>query len=203
MADAKTNKDQPPKPTPRLDEFVSKIVTDPKQPPNVLSLFGYLGASSQAAHIRLYFDPQLSDWIDIPEDAILFSQAIHKEQSPLGGSLVWIMRDAEVIHAAVGAGQLKAKFLEGRIQRDYLEGRLPGACGTTPGTPRCPTPGTPLCPSPGGSTPGTPQCPPTPMHPPCFTPATPLCHPSVLIPCQTPGTPQCPSPCSSTPGTPQ
>src|SRR5579863_3140787 len=148
MADAKTNKDQPPKPTPRLDEFVSKIVTDPKQPPNVLSLFGYLGASSQAAHIRLYFDPQLSDWIDIPEDAILFSQAIHKEQSPLGGSLVWIMRDAEVIHAAVGAGQLKAKFLEGRIQRDYLEGRLPGACGTTPGTPRCPTPGTPLCPSP-------------------------------------------------------
>src|SRR5580700_12076356 len=195
MSDAKANQDQASGPSPRLDDWVSKVVIDPKQTPATVVLFGYLGASSEADAIRLYFDVQLSDWIEIPNSSILYSLALDTAQSPLGGSLVWISRDALVVFP-VGAGQLKAKFLEGEIQRDYLAGRLPGACGSpTPGTPRCPTPGTPLCPSPGGFTPGTPRCP----SPGGTTPGTPHC-PS---PCgTTPGTPHCPSPCG-TPGTPQ
>src|SRR5271154_2045741 len=159
----------------RFDQFVSQVVRDPAQPANAFLLFGYLGKSSEADHVRLYFDPQLADWIDIPTSAILFAQAIDKSQSLLGGSLVWIERDALLTHANVGAGNLKAKFLEGRIQKDFLAGRTPALatpgtpqcpspCGTTPGTPHCPspgsTPGHPLCPSPCGTTPGTPHCPP-------------------------------------------
>ena len=46
--------------------FVAQVVTDPNNRRIRLLLFGYLGASSEADHVRLYIDPQLSDWIDIP-----------------------------------------------------------------------------------------------------------------------------------------
>ena len=42
------------------DSFISKIVKDPQQPPDALVLSGYLGASSEPGHTRLYFDLQLS-----------------------------------------------------------------------------------------------------------------------------------------------
>src|SRR5689334_24484647 len=78
----------------RLDEFVGKVVSDPAQPPNALLLIGYLGASSEDGHVRLYFDAQLNDYIEIPETAILHTMEVPREQSVLGGSLVWLKRDA-------------------------------------------------------------------------------------------------------------
>ena len=56
-------------------------------------LSGYLGASSEEGHTRLYFDPQLSTYVEIPDDAILHSQAAGGEDG-LGGSHVWIKQDA-------------------------------------------------------------------------------------------------------------
>ena len=109
----------------RFDDFVSKVVPDPKQPANALLLFGYIGASSEADQVRLYFDPRLEDWIDIRRESILYAKALDSDQSQLGGSLVWIPRDAEITHGAVGAGQLKARFLEGRLQKAFLEAKLP------------------------------------------------------------------------------
>lgn len=44
------------------------------------------------------------------------------EQSLLGGSLVWIDRDAEVLHGAAGSERRKATFLEGQIAQDYIGG---------------------------------------------------------------------------------
>ncbi len=109
------------KPRFKEDDFVSKVVKNPKEPADALLLQGFLGASSEEGYTRLYFDPQLSDYVEIPNDAILHVQEIPKEQSPLGGNLVWIRRDAEVIHGKVGPDRLKAKFLEGRIQQEYMK----------------------------------------------------------------------------------
>src|SRR5579871_2074585 len=222
MANGK--KDPGPSQNFRLDEFVSKVVSDPHQPPNALLLIGYLGASSEENHVRLYFDAQLSDYIEIPQSAILYAQEVPKEQSALGGSLVWIKRDADVLHGAVGSSRLRANFLKGSIQQDYLDGLLfpfvtPLAGCPTPGTPQCPsppvvncpTPGTPSCPSAAAPcpTPGFHPCPTPPVNcppysaaAPCVTPGSPHCPPTPMHPpCPTPGTPYCPSPCG-TPGSP-
>jgi hypothetical protein len=43
--------------------FVSKIVTDPADPPNLLRLTGYRGASSEKDHIRLYANSELSGYL--------------------------------------------------------------------------------------------------------------------------------------------
>ena len=104
-----------------LDEIVSKIVSDPSNPPEVILLSGYLGSSSESGHIRLYFDPKFSKYIEIPETAIKHSQPIPVERSPLGGSYVWILRDADIIHGNVGTTRTTAKFLEGPIVEEYLK----------------------------------------------------------------------------------
>ena len=175
-------------------DFVSKIVKDPKQPPNTLLLKGYLGASSEEGHTRLYLDPQLSDYVEIPDDAILHTQEIADEQSPLGGSYVWIQRDAEIVHGSVGSNRLKAKFLEGRIYQEYMKGAQfsgGGVQGIPISGPEChlapPTPGFPRCNFPPPPSWFPQQCITNPAFPPCNIQRTPFCPPP------TPNSPQCPS----------
>jgi hypothetical protein len=97
------------------DDFVGKVVKDPKQPPDTLLLTGFLGKSSEDGHTRLYFDPELKNYVEIPQDAIQHWQEIPKETSPLGGYHVWIDPNAELIHGKVGPQRTKAKFFEGPI----------------------------------------------------------------------------------------
>lgn len=106
----------------RLDDFVGRIVQDPNAPPSVTLLSGYLGSSSEEGHVRLYLDEELCRYVEIPEKAIRHTQELPPEQSPLGGSLVWIDRDAEVLHGAAGSERRKATFLEGQIAQDYIGG---------------------------------------------------------------------------------
>jgi hypothetical protein len=103
------------KPKATNDNFIAKIVKDPKQVPDALMLTGYLGASSESNHTRLYFNAQLSSYVEIPDDGILNTQDYPGDA--LGGSFVWIKRDAVLIHGKAGT---KAKFLEGPIVNDFM-----------------------------------------------------------------------------------
>jgi hypothetical protein len=62
------------KPKATDDNFIAKIVKDPKHVPDALLLTGYLGASSENKHTRLYFNAQLSSYVEIPEEGILNTQ---------------------------------------------------------------------------------------------------------------------------------
>ncbi len=116
------------------DDFVSKVVKDPKQPPDTLLLTGFLGKSSEDGHTRLYFDPELKNYVEIPQGAIQHWQEIPKETSPLGGYHVWIDPHAELIHGNVGPQRTKAKFFEGPIAA--AAAAMPGAVAgaNLPGT---------------------------------------------------------------------
>jgi len=100
---------------PRRENFISKIVKDPTNPPKTILLRGYLGDSSEEGHTRLYLDPQLNNYVEVPDEAILHEEDVPKEQSPLGETYVWIDQDAQVIHGAAGPQRQKSKFLEGPI----------------------------------------------------------------------------------------
>jgi hypothetical protein len=175
------------------DDFVSKVVKDPKQPPDTLMLTGYLGDSSEEGYTRLYFDPELRSYVEVPNDAILHTQPISKESSSLGGHHVWIKRDAEVIHGKVGPERTKAKFFEGPIAAAAAGAAAPLAitvlpnCGITHATVCVCPPITPVhgCPSPLPHCPPSPPpllCPVTPLH--GCPPPTPLC-PTLPIHCPT------------------
>jgi len=160
------------------DNFIGKIVKDPRQVPDTLLLSGYLGASSEDKYTRLYFDAQLASYVEIPDDGILHTQDYPEDS--LGRSYVWIKKETVLIHGKAGT---KAKFLEGPIVNDYMnaaavrqgpigdtificpETHLDFSCGTTkhgwactivqlPTQERyCPTQYRPYCP------PITPRCP--------------------------------------------
>jgi|GEM_PF-5378369 len=93
--------------------FVSQIVTDPANPPATLLLRGFLGESTDATHIRIYLDVELSRFIDAPRDAVLHVEEVPTQHSPLGGWMVWVERHAPLRRVQVGEGA--ATFLEGGL----------------------------------------------------------------------------------------
>lgn len=190
MAEQKGNFDK--------EHFVSKVVPDPKNPPKTLLLTGYLGPSSEEGYTRLYFDPQLSRYVEIPDAAILNSQVVPAEKSTLGlgESYVWINPDAELIHGPVGAGRKKAKFLEGPIVQEFMAGAQFG--GAVPqfggGQQLTPAQSLPFCAVPTPS--AVFHCPT--QQPPCGFPTLPFCPtetipPTRIPPCNFPSLPFCPT----------
>ncbi len=106
-------------------DFIAKIVKDPKNPPETLMLSGFIGASSEENHSRLYFDAGLGSYVEIPNDAILHTEPAGDEG--LGASYVWIKRDAVLIHGPAGSQRPKGTFLEGAIMQQHLGAAAAGA----------------------------------------------------------------------------
>src|SRR5262249_2874268 len=96
-----------------------RLAPDPKNPPDLTLLQGWLGASSEDRHRRLYLDPELSNSLEIPAEAIVHTQEIPRDGNPLGGEWVWIKADAAVKQGP-GIERLYARFLRGQIQQDYF-----------------------------------------------------------------------------------
>lgn len=122
--------------------FVNKLVADPAAPPATHLLQGYLGDSSEEGHTRLYFDPELRDYVEIPDGAILHAEEPGAGAGPLAVSLVWIDRNAELVHGTAGTERPRARFLEGRIQQAHLRGLEASGGGqmTHKGDSQCCTP---------------------------------------------------------------
>ena len=111
------------------DGFVGRVVQDPKQPPNALLLTGFVGDSAEEGHLRLYSDPSLSQYVDVPEEAVLHSEPLPMDQSPLGGSHLWVRSDAKLLPQGGGAQQQQqqqqqqqAGFLGGQLFQEQLGG---------------------------------------------------------------------------------
>ncbi len=94
MADAENKK---PDSGRRHDTFISKIVADPANPPQLIRLGGYKGASSEAGHVRLYANPELSFYSDIPEGDILYETPVPADADPLGAVVLFVKRDSKII----------------------------------------------------------------------------------------------------------
>ena len=144
--------------------FVDALVEDPANPPQLQVLTGYPGRSAQEGHGRLYIDPELTGWVDIPDDAVLFRKETRDEYG-LGKSLVWTTADAKIESGPQQAGGgTGADFLQGQVAQD-LGGGAAGAQAQSPPTLLfCPTrapllcPRTLLCPTPPRLCPPTPRC---------------------------------------------
>ena len=188
-------------------EFVRRIVTDPNNVPDVMRLYGYLGASSEENHERLYLSPDLSNYVEVPASAILHRMAVPQDQDPHGAVMLWVRRDAALISKMAPAAQALAQYFAGAIQAAAGARAGGGAApmaGPAPGTGRFCTlvDCTPLC---------TPQCP---THQPscfvtcgsCFGTCIPACSPACPSPPWLGCTPACtpatcnPPICGQTPG---
>jgi hypothetical protein len=98
------------------DSFIRHIVTDPKNVPDVMLLTGYLGASSEEAHERLYLSADLTNYVEIPNTAILHQAPLPKEQDAHGGVTLWVRKDAALQYKMAPAAQALANYFAGAIQ---------------------------------------------------------------------------------------
>jgi hypothetical protein len=111
---------KPNQPNPTDEEggasFVDRLVPDPNNVPDVMLLYGYLGASSEDGHERLYLSPDLANYVEIPESAILHRMAAPREQDPNGGTTLWVRKDAALIYKMAPGAQALAHYFAGALQ---------------------------------------------------------------------------------------
>ena len=115
--------------------FVRQIVTDPKHVPDVMLLNGYLGASSEEGHERLYLSLDLSSYVEIPSAAILHRATVPNEQDSNGAVTLWVKKDAALHYKMAPAAQALADYFAGAIaaaQGAAFAGFEPGMIQPTP-----------------------------------------------------------------------
>jgi hypothetical protein len=111
----------------KYDAFIAKVVSDPAKPPETLLIQGFLGASSEPDHTRVYADVTLDSYVDVANADIIHMEPLPKEQSPMGGSYLWIKKSADVLPGSGEPERKGAKFLEGPIAAQAAGGPGGGA----------------------------------------------------------------------------
>jgi len=104
----------------RADELIEKLVPDPATPPDLILLAGFLGKSNRAGYVRLYLTLLLNEYLEISEKDVLHHQPFAPALNPLGGTLVWIRREANLLHTRTATQQVQAQFLQGSITARFL-----------------------------------------------------------------------------------
>ena len=104
----------------RFDAFIESVRPDPKSTEELVILQGYIGKSNLNGHIRVYADPELSNFIELPEQDILYSDPISTEEDPLGGSRIWVRKTAVFTAGDPSeVNRVKSSFLEGDIVKAF------------------------------------------------------------------------------------
>jgi hypothetical protein len=104
----------------RQDALVEKLVSDPSKIPDIQVLVGLLGRSSQAETWRLYLTPQLNEYVEFNAQDVVLTHPLAAGQSPLGGTMVWLRRDATVKYTRTGTLQAQADFVRGDIMSRFM-----------------------------------------------------------------------------------
>jgi hypothetical protein len=103
-----------------FDDWVGAVRSDPKNTDQLTVLQGYLGASSETGHIRIYTDESLNSFVEVPEDAIVYAMKMTTAESLLGGSKVWLRADTVITYGdPKSANRPRSTFLEGDIMQQY------------------------------------------------------------------------------------
>jgi hypothetical protein len=99
----------------KQDSLVERLVPDPATPSDVITLNGFLGKSSRSDSVRLYLTPRLNDYFDIREVDVVHTQSLETELNPLGGTMIWVKREAELLHTRTETLDIQTEFISGDI----------------------------------------------------------------------------------------
>ncbi|MBC7776572.1 MAG: hypothetical protein H7246_14150 [Phycisphaerae bacterium] len=104
----------------RRDAFIRSVRPDPKSNDELVMLQGYIGDSDLDGHLRVYSDPALSDFIELPERDVLYCDPVNTDEDPLGGSRLWVKKTTVFTTGDPRhANRVKSSFLEGDILRAF------------------------------------------------------------------------------------
>jgi hypothetical protein len=84
----------------QYDDFIANVQPDPAKPESTIMLSGYIGRGGDGV-VRVYPDPSLGTWYDVPEADVVHSMAV--PDSKLGGSYVWVRAAADIKPGSIAA----------------------------------------------------------------------------------------------------
>lgn len=106
----------------REDPFIENLVPDPSKIQGMTVLVGLLGKSAREGYWRLYLTMDLNEYVEFSQDDVAHSQPLPKEQSALGGTMVWVKKEATLQYTSTVSRQVQAEFLQGDIAARFLSG---------------------------------------------------------------------------------
>src|SRR3984957_41290 len=77
----------------QYDDFIANVQPDPAKPESTIMLSGFIGHGGDGV-VRVYPDPSLGTWYDVPETDVVHSMA--GPDSKLGGSYVWVRSSSQI-----------------------------------------------------------------------------------------------------------
>lgn len=97
-----------------FDDFVEAARPNAEEKNPLLFLQGYIGKSPSQDSIRLYADPSLNEYADIPLADIVHTVKVTDDPLALGGSRIWIKIPTTNNRSATA-------YLEGNLYDTYLK----------------------------------------------------------------------------------
>jgi hypothetical protein len=88
-----------------FDDFIANVQPDPAKPEATIMLSGYIGHGADG-EVRVYPDPTLATWYDIPAADIVHS--VPAPDAKLGGSYVWVRASAQIKPGSIDAATAPA-----------------------------------------------------------------------------------------------
>src|SRR5262245_14029206 len=107
-------------PEQKPDDLAAELVPDPTKLPDLVVLRGYLGKSTRAGFSRLYVDLSFSEFVEVADEDVLAKRSLATNQDPLGGTVLWVKRNATLLRTTVCLAQEHAAFLKGEITANAL-----------------------------------------------------------------------------------
>jgi hypothetical protein len=117
------------------DPLVKRLVPNPDEVPDLVSITGWLGKGSKKNVLRLYLTPNMGYYLEVDAGDVVHAEKIGKD-SDLGGTVLWLQSDAKVRHHSTDSY---------RAEHAYLQGEIAGLSGPQAGSDPYPTTWTQRC----------------------------------------------------------
>lgn len=93
-------------------------------------LIGFLGRSLRPDHWRVYLTARLDEYFELAADDVVLTRPL--EGSALGGTIVWVRREANLRRTRSASREAQADFLEGAVIAGALDGTRGGETLSAP-----------------------------------------------------------------------
>jgi hypothetical protein len=97
--------------------LVEALASDPNQPPKqATKLFGFPGPAAERKSTRLWLDEDLTAYVDVPNEAILFHRTLDNEL----GTALWVDPEATLTYSVPRDEEVQADYLGGAIAQQNM-----------------------------------------------------------------------------------
>lgn len=102
-------------------KLVRKLAKRGAEGGGAVKLKGYVGSSDSPDTVCLYLTLDFDDCVYVKKNDILHVEEAPESELEMGGTYIWVKKDAEITHTRTESIKEKAGFLEGDITRAQIK----------------------------------------------------------------------------------